>query len=85
MKGYSQETVAEIAVFILGLAPSTKVNANDSPSLRLDTRLQDPNHWLCVLYCQPAQSMTSIILLASAGYAEADNAGQHHLHKIAHH
>jgi hypothetical protein len=54
-----QETMAEIAVFILGLAPSTKVNANDSPSLRLHG-ITGPNHWLRVLYCQSAQSMTSI-------------------------
>jgi hypothetical protein len=38
MKG--KKLVAEIAVLILGLAPSTKVNANDSPSLWLQGRTQ---------------------------------------------
>jgi hypothetical protein len=32
IKGCFKEVVAEIAVFILGLALSAKVNANDSPA-----------------------------------------------------
>jgi hypothetical protein len=39
-KGYSsKKAIAEVAVFILGLALGTRVNTNDLLALRLDTRL----------------------------------------------
>ena len=49
-----QETVAQIAVFILGLAPGSRANAN-AACLRL--------HWLCVFIINRPSECPSILLV----------------------